>query len=288
MADVSATDINWNSTVGATNCTSAGAAELMGGGFVFELGAFTGDFVPEADNTGEWAQHWVALDRAEYNPTTKFFSSKAALASNALPFHWSRRAYIWGFDQNNPGEWILVTNSGWFWPFASSIAPPVTWSIGASGTVAIVGEVNGSGFQMKTAPVAQAPPDVDPDAWLQQHFSAAERVDLAISGWGADPDLDGASNLYELAAGSDPNSSGSRPAPVVELIDTGSGTRALQITLPRAHRAAVSYHAETSSDLMNWTGSGMSLDSDTATEIALSCPGASAERLFIRLKVYLQ
>lgn len=285
--DASATDINWNSTIGSNNYTSAGSPNLMGGEFVFELGAFAGDFEPDADNTSEWADHWVALDRADYNSDTKFFSSKATLGSNDLPFHWTKKAFIWGFNQETPGEWVLAANPAWSWPFAGGIQPPVTWSIGASGTTAIVGEVNGSGFQMMTAQVAQGAPDVNPDAWQQQHFSAAQRANPSISGWDADPDCDGANNLLELAAGSDPQDPNSRPAPLAELVDTGGGTRALLLTLPRSHRAAINHGAETSADLVSWSGSGMNLVSDTPGELVLSCPGASVSRLFIRLTISL-
>jgi len=276
-----AADINWNSTIGADSYKSGDLDDRIGAGFVFELGAFADDFTPTGSNTGEWADHWVALDRASYNPVTRFFSSKANLASNAVPFHWSQRGYIWGFDQGNPGEWILVTNSDWTWPFAAGVQPPVTWSIGASGTTAIVGEVNGSGFQMKTASVAQNPPDVNPTAWMQQHFSATERANPAISDWDSDPDNDGANNLFELAAGTSPKSAISFPQPEVVLVDLGSGSVDLQLRLPRAHRAAINYSAESSTDLFGWSTAGLQVTADNLGQLVIQFP-MNSERLFGR------
>ena len=279
----SAADINWNSTIGSNNYTSEGAPHLMGEGFTFELGSFSDGFVPSAANVSEWAGKWVSLDRDVYNPVTKFFASKASLTSNDQPFTPAVRPYIWGFDQGAPGEWLLVTNPGWFWPFAGGgPQPPLTWSVGASGTVAIVGEVNGAGFQMKTAEVAVEPPDVNPAAWRQRYFNATERNDPAISGWVADPDSDGANNLIELAAGTDPRDPAARPQPEIELVEVGGGARALQVRLPRNHRAAISYGAESSSDLDAWSATGMTVEVDTLTEIVFIFP-ATAARQFLRL-----
>ncbi len=282
---IRATEINWNSTIGANSQTSAGAGVPMGAGFVFELGAFANNFVPNASNVGSWAANWVALDRDAYNPVSKFFTSKATLLSNDLTFHFTKKGYIWGYNPQLPGEWILMTNGAWLWPFAGEgIQPPVTWSIGASGTVAIIGEINGSGFQMKTAFVpGVSVPDVNPEAWKQQYFSTVERANPALSGWQADADGDGACNLFELAAGSNPRSWMSRPSIFVERLDTGSGAPALQVRLACPQYAAVTYGAEVSPDLSAWSGSGVSRVLDTPGEIVFRYTPEATGRLFIRM-----
>lgn len=281
----SATDINWNSTIGANNDTSAGVGSPMGGDFVFELGAFANDFVPTAANTASWAANWVALDRDAYNPVSKFFASKATLASNDLPFHFSKKAYIWGYNSQSPAEWILVTNNLWSWPFAGDgIQPPVTWSIGAGGTTAIIGQINGSGFQMRSASASGGSnPNVNPDAWRQQHFTTAERANPAVAGWQADADGDGASNLFELAAGSDPRKGVSRPTVSIERITAGSGASYLQTRLLRPHPAALTYGAEMSTDLAGWSSAGISVVADTPGEIVFRCVPGTTPRTFMRL-----
>jgi hypothetical protein len=283
--EVRATDINWNSTIGANNQTSVGEGTPMGAGFIFELGAFANDFVPTTSNVAFWATNWVALDRDAYNPTSNFFTSKATLLSNDPPFHFTKKAYVWGYNPQLPGEWILMTNSAWSWPFAGEgIQPPVTWSIGAVGTTAVIGMVNGIGFQMKTAfvPVGSIPA-VNPDAWRQQYFSTAERANPAISGWQADADGDGASNLFELAAGSNPRNGASSPSFVVERVDTGSGSPFIQFRLQCPQRAAGNYGAEVTPDLTGWSGSGVTIVPETPGEIVFRFPVGTGGRMFMRM-----
>ncbi|MCX8497308.1 MAG: MBG domain-containing protein [Akkermansiaceae bacterium] len=84
------------------------------------------------------------------------------------------------------------------------------------------------------------------NSWLIQNFTASEILnDLSAST--ADPDQDGLSNLCEYALGSDPHQAG--PAPTVSR-----GQNSISLTFSRpANTDDVSYRAETSNDLMNWS-----------------------------------
>ena len=268
-SSLEAVDINWSSPIAATNYFSDGKTPVTGE-IVFELGTFQSGFEPNDENLADWADHWVALDRDAYNASSRFFTSKASLSDNSRPFSAGGSAYIWGFNLDAPGEWILITNPGWVWPVAiSGIQPPLTWSVSAGQTTAILGEINGEGFLMKTAPVGSAsPPPVWPEAWRQQHFSAAERADPLISGWEADPDGDAASTILELAAGTDPRDPASAPV-ITTGIRFGSlgEPDSLWVRLARSNRALIDHRAEGSFDLTSWSEAEVIEAGDTREEL---------------------
>ncbi len=227
--------IGFSSTIGATNVRGDGAP--MGSEFTFEIGTFTDGFEPSADNTADWLAHWAPLSDAAADPipesavayesrelpppfpagtTAAGFSGEVVFDHNEPPFQAMGAVFIWGYDNRTEagaGEWILVTSSTWGWPVATANYPAVSFSIGDADTV-VLGAVNGDGFHMLSAGVAveagSAPQGYG--TWLAEHFSAGDLADpeQMETLWGvlADPDRDGAANVIEYFAGSDPRDAG--------------------------------------------------------------------------------
>lgn len=249
---VQAGAVNWNSSLFQTNLTSAGGA--MDDSFVFELGAFdlTDGFTPTSANTDQWAARWRPAQRNFYNPTTRLFSGSYEVASNATPFGTNQKGYIWGHHcSGHNGEWILLTNTNWKWPLVGGTNPAVAWTVGNSQTP-IVGQINGSGFHMRTSAVGDKPlPPINPADWRSLRFSASDLLNASISGWNADPDNDGMPNLLEYATGCNPKSATRvwRPAPEWQVI---GGSRYLKLSMPHCAYSQASVVIEVSGDLLNW------------------------------------
>ncbi len=118
-----------------------------------------------------------------------------------------------------------------------------------------------------------------PDAWLSTYFNASEKADVAISGDLADPDHDGLVNLLEYAFGFDPETDSSPSMPVIERV--GSNVR-LVFPVPRA--ATMNYTVEKSTDLQNWSSSGITL-STAAGKTTATLPLSSGLQAFLRIQV---
>lgn len=248
-----ATQINWRSPIAATNVLSDGST-AMGSGFEFQLGAFAGGFVPAADNTGEWAAHWRALDTTPYNATTRFFSDSVLLQSNSAPFAAGTSGYLWGrapAGADGTSQWILMRSVRWRWPVASEgVAFPVEWEVDEA-AVAVLGEVNGPGFVMKSAAVVNGAADAA-QAWLENTFSAAQLADPAISGWDADPDADGVHNLLEFATGGAPlHADAHVAAPRWTRASTGGHVLSMPVT--EAAQGRITFKLQFSVRLNAWT-----------------------------------
>jgi len=225
------TSVNFGSTVAATNEKSTG--EELTSDFRFQLGTFAGEFQPTATNTDEWLAAWRPASDATGQPLegstvnyqkqelgdpfpagmrAESFSGSVTLQHNEPPFDLGGRLYIWGYDQRTmPGsaEWILVTDPMWVWPDGSSNLPAVNYAV-PDASQAILGTINQSGVEMKTAPVTVPGSVVGIyEGWLAQNFSASdlENPSLSSAVWGelADPDADGIANLLEFYTGRDPN-----------------------------------------------------------------------------------
>ena len=199
-----ASQINWRSPNATTSITSDGSTP-MDSSFEFQLGSFADGFIPSIDNTLEWANSWRPLDTTTYNGTTRFFSSSVLLTSNDPPFTVGTSGYIWGRNrlQGNDDEWILMRSVRWRWPVSNTgVTFPVDWDVDEA-TIAIVGEMHGADFLMKSAKV-ESGSEIAADRWLTSHFSQQQLEDPDISGWNADPDLDGCRNLLEFTTGGDP------------------------------------------------------------------------------------
>ena len=264
--------IDFRSTPFSSNVTSAEPVEPMGEGFLFELGAFEAGFTPTAANTGDWAANWQGLGRVAYNATTGWFTGSAELTSNAAPFSIGASAYLWGFDSS--GEWILLANPAWVWSSAAvGLGFPETFSVNAEGTTTVVGSVSpdgSAGFQMQTSAITAEAPKMDPEFWRSEHFTIAELADAEVSGWTADPDGDGTTNIEELAAGTDPRDAGSTQVAELSFVDI-AGSIYCQLDLPRSGIADIEHVLALSSDLENWDSSGATIEvvEDSSTRLLL-------------------
>ena len=234
--------ISWSSPAGRINQDSFGAA--MDATFVFELGVFTGSFVPTAGNTADWQTNWNKADESAYDPAIARFASVHNAVGNAAPFTVGKPAYIWG---RSGSQWILFRAPTWTWPDASFPSPSLTpWSANAATVTTVVGTINPSGspFLMRTAAAGNSPL-----TWVQ--WQAALLAGVAQNGLLDDPDKDGVSNLFEFAFGGVPTVPGPEPALPTSL-RTVEGLSYLSIRIPRPVDRAVQVGVQVSSDLVTW------------------------------------
>ncbi len=212
--------------------------------FVFELGVFTGSFVPTAGNTADWQANWNKADESAYDPAIARFASVHNAVGNAAPFTVGKPAYIWG---RSGSQWILFRAPTWTWPDASFPSPSLTpWSANAATVTTVVGTINPSGspFLMRTAAAGNTPL-----TWVQ--WQAGLLAGVAQNGLLDDPDKDGVSNMFEFAFGGLPTVPGPEPALPTSL-RTVEGLSYLSIRIPRPVDRAVQVGVQVSSDLVTW------------------------------------
>jgi hypothetical protein len=284
MTDLPAQDtIIWNSTANATNLTSSGTA--MDGNFRFEVGVFSGSFIPTASNKADWAANWNGHRRASYVTATQRFAGSFVASDNTAPFSIGANAYIWGF-RGGPasGEWILFRAPSWTWPDANSFPPSfVSWE--AAGATPVLGQINASGspFLLKSAAVSNAmPPSTSYSQWQAEQLTGEP-----LSAPNDDPDKDGVCNLLEFVFGTPPKTAG---APVATPITLASGF--LQISIPRRLDHTAVLTVEVSGNLADWfSGAAHTVvvsDGPAALIVRdLTALGPAHPRRFIRLRAAL-
>ncbi len=281
--------IRWFSDPGKTNLTSTG--QPMDGAFRFELGVFAGGFVPTAQNTAQWAAHWSAARRADYNAQTKLYDSQVTVVSNAAPFTVGAKAYVWGFRGGpEAGEWILFRASSWNWPAPNPFNPLGPEWNAADANEVVLGEVDadGSPFLVKSAAVSQALPP--PTSWEQ--WRIAELAGESRNGPEDDPDGDGVKNVLEYVFGTDPRSPDFLPKPGVSILEV-EGERHFAITIPRRKdRPSASLAVEVSEDLDVWRSgddfTAVVFDDIGGLKVRALAPISPAQpRLFMRMKAAL-
>ena len=281
LSPVCASQIIWRSPLDLvkTNYLSDGSTE-MENDFQFQLGAFLNEFIPTAENVDEWNQHWVAADSSPYNATTHLFASSVILENNAAPFQVNRDAYIWGFTgKHGTQEWILLKHQDWKWPASNGgIGFPINWNVDPA-TVAVVGDVHGPDFVMKSDQVHINSTASPADQWLATNFTSEQLQNTKISGWNANPDGDESTNLFEFLAGSDPFS----PDPSPVAVSRSKLTITLTVALSEIALDAVTLTLQFSPNLKDWT------DTDAVPEIssgvaAFSHTGEGFVRLHAALK----
>lgn len=135
-------------------------------------------------------------------------------------------------------------------------------------------------------------------AWRASQFTAAEVANDSISGSGADPDGDGASNGMEYSLGSNPKRADAQallPTFTLADFDPGSGPMTYGWLSLRVHRAAedVTFLAENGPELTAWSPEPAGLvrvgvvDLSDGTGQLLwrtAAPIHTANRLFVRLR----
>lgn len=257
--------------------TSDAMGDALGEDVVVELGAFTVGFTPTLANKDSWLANWHTAKREFYNAKTGFYSGTFTLTSNTSPFTTTQRGWIWVY--NRCGEWALFGKSTWLWPNASNIfAPPVYWDL-SDANQAIIGSVNTGAFDLVTADAGGSPgPSVSFNDWaaMQTGVSAVKSDDS---------DGDGTSNFAEYAFGSRADDSASLPGSGVVTMEV-SGSRYLAARVKRSWVTGVTFSAQLSTDLANWSTAGLvTLQNDaTALIVRDSQTIGTGPRKFIRLK----
>ena len=232
----------------SVNQTASGAS--MDASFRFELGVFTGGFVPTSANTSQWAANWVSAKRAVYNETNRFFTAEHRVTSNAAPFTTGALAYVWGFGGTRGDEWILFRATAWTWPTANPDNPVlINWNASAA-TQVIVGSINSSGspYRMRTATISDSL--LPSTTWPQWQAESLEGV--ALNGPSQDADGDGIRNDLEFVFGLDPLKPDTLP-PTSTGVATLGNERFLRIGIPRRADRPASLVVQLSTNLTTWS-----------------------------------
>ena len=282
-APATAETINWYNTPKKVNHTSGG--QNMDASFQFQLGVFTGGFVPTVANMTQWASHWVSAQSTSYNPAAgaKSFDSNFTVTGNAAPFTVGAKGYVWGRSTAaTKDEWILFRKSDWTWPAPNPMSPePLYWNAAAANEI-ILGSINSGGtpFLMKSAAVSS-----------YSQWQAGNLAGEPLSAANDDPDHDGSNNLLEFALGTPPLAPGAPVATPVDLVEV-SGQKYLRISIPRGTNRLADLTVQVSGNLIQWnSGTSYTLvieDSATALVVRDLTPynPASPQR-FMRLKAAL-
>lgn len=243
---LSAETISWGSSPFARNLTSSG--DELSADWTFELGYFATGFLPTNGNTEEWGEQWRTLDVAAYSEATRRFVGVWTDTGEAPD---GSRGYIWGYNRGSSApEWILLRADSWTFPLpmsGDSLDPSSgeRWTVATSNQV-VVGTVENAGIHMRTEAVTGGPPLLCSEDWRRLVFLPEELEDPATSGWEADPDQDGNSNLVEFAFGLRPKV----PDQVTTRVFLQDGF--FEFEVQRAENVKVNYFGSVSPDLMDW------------------------------------
>jgi endonuclease I len=90
-----------------------------------------------------------------------------------------------------------------------------------------------------------------PGTWRTKHFGFDELGDASLTGWDADPDGDGKSNLLEYAFGSNPREASRAPPVQIHFQENGPTTVEFR-KVREAHLWGLNYQLEQSTDLITW------------------------------------
>jgi hypothetical protein len=263
--------------------------------FVWELGAFTGNFTPTPANVDQWRAHWTPAARSLTNLSFGFFSRDFVLASNAAPFNTGNRGWIWGYGCGaDPGQWVLIGASGWTWPTADPFNPfIISWATSNATATAVVGTLNATAVNpnthIATAPISGAFPPAMPAAdWRALTFEAEIAGAEPNTALDEDFDGDGSLNLMEFALGTDPKDRADHAAPGFRF-QLVSGSLYALLSVERNPCADVTFTVQRATDLTGWTTAGLTpfADEPDLLEVRETAPqsGSDPTRGFLRLHV---
>ena len=285
VAAARAETIRWFSVAANINLTSAGIP--MSGAFNFELGVFSGSFVPSAANTAQWAANWVPAQRVTYYAPNLRFAAQFTVVSNTAPFTEGKPAYVWGFQAGGAAsEWILCRNSAWTWPASNPMDPVgLDWDVAAA--TALIGTVHADGnpFLMQAAAVTDGASPAT--SWTQ--WRAAELAGESLNGPADDPDHDRVTNLLEFVFGTPPKLAGAQTATPLEIVTLG-GQHYLQITIPRRIDHAATLTVQVSSDLTIWDSgpaATVTVSNTPAALVVRDLTACGSQPRFMRLQAAL-
>ncbi len=137
--------INWGGTsFSVNNLSYLSDGSAMPGSFNWQVGAFTGGFVPDANNAANWASNWVSF--GSDNTDTAFPYTWGGIGSVSSATTNNLQGYIWGYNNlslmgQTGGEALLVTNPIWLTPTFGSNNPSPDWAINNS-SLTVFGRVD--------------------------------------------------------------------------------------------------------------------------------------------------
>ncbi|MEN9734071.1 MAG: hypothetical protein RLZ45_2066 [Verrucomicrobiota bacterium] len=256
LLPASAERISWGSLPGQEHVNSLG--QPLNSGFQFELGSFAKGFLPSAQNTQEWAAHWIPIQRTRFNPRTRWFTSVVTVPATASPLQPGDPVYVWGFGgSESSGEWTLFRSDRWVWPKANPANPvPLQW-FAKDATQVVLGSIRLTGGQLRlaTAPVTGSLPPVTTWAqWRSEELGHGHRTAPA-----EDIDQDGQANIVDFVLGRDP--AGAQAAAPTRWLQpslrTRSGQEFLEVRVPRRRDRPVLWRIEVSEDCTTWRPASM-------------------------------
>lgn len=130
---VRAGSISWGSAVADKLYDSEGS--LLTSDYTFEMGTFSGGFVPTAVNLGDWAASWKLLEKADFITSPLYVTENSILSTSGPGLIWERdalndpptpasnpnvflpgeRVYVWAYNSKATGtavQWALLTGTG--------------------------------------------------------------------------------------------------------------------------------------------------------------------------------
>ena len=256
LLPASAERISWSSLPGQEHVNSLG--QPLNSSFQFELGGFAKGFLPSAQNTADWAAHWIPVQRTRFNPRTRWFTSVVTVPATASPLQPGDPVYVWGFGgSESAGEWTLFRSDRWVWPKANPANPvPLQW-FAKDATQVVLGSIRVIGGQLRLATAAVAnslPPITTWAQWRLEHLgqdSGSVRT--------GDVGLDRHPNIVDFVLGRDPSEAqANAPARWMEAsIQTHSGQEFLEVRVPRRRDRPVHWRIEVSDDCTTWRPASM-------------------------------
>lgn len=130
-AGLAAQTLNWGSEVGSQIVDSKGTA-LRQDTFLFQLGVFAPDFIPEESNHNEWLSNWRVFDQADYSESYGYFTGATVIqpgvtsegsGAGGISFA-GLEGYLWVRNSDIPGEtteWLLTRAESWVFPTTGGV-----------------------------------------------------------------------------------------------------------------------------------------------------------------------